>query len=186
MEAASNSQTMFNAPPSTDPLFPALMTCSACWSITEPTQKLETDMFRRRSPSRPGTVIWRQCSTPSLRRRRLSKPATPLACLLYDGAPRLTTLLFQRCSSRTEQVKTTNPQVKDETICMSEETGELSTTYCDVCILSIPPADLQNSRRCELCRGGDFDICRHCFARGARCLDGEHCLSERGDEVSRG
>ena len=52
-----------------------------------------------------------------------------------------------------------------------------SSRICDVSTLGIPK--LAGWYYCNICNGGDFDICVDCYALGTRCLDDEHDLGER-------
>ncbi|RYP23453.1 hypothetical protein DL767_008810 [Monosporascus sp. MG133] len=47
--------------------------------------------------------------------------------------------------------------------------------WCDACTLCIP-VDCAYYR-CQICDGGNFDICLDCFAIGVKCRDGSHALA---------
>jgi Ankyrin repeats (3 copies) len=48
---------------------------------------------------------------------------------------------------------------------------------CDVCLCWIPDTNVHY--HCEICRRGNFDVCRECFACGAICFDQSHKLMKR-------
>jgi ankyrin repeat protein len=53
---------------------------------------------------------------------------------------------------------------------------------CDVCTLSILEDDVYY--HCEVCNGGDFDICLECYKIGGRCLEVNPKLIQNGQAKS--
>ncbi|KAK2599135.1 hypothetical protein QQS21_005396 [Conoideocrella luteorostrata] len=48
--------------------------------------------------------------------------------------------------------------------------------YCDICTLSIDKVEVYY--RCNLCNGGDFDVCLKCYEIGGHCLGNDHGFVE--------
>ncbi|EXM13343.1 hypothetical protein FOTG_18201 [Fusarium oxysporum f. sp. vasinfectum 25433] len=76
--------------------------------------------------------------------------------------------------------------VEKRGIVVSKNSGEVieesfiphdgTSRWCDVCTLGIPE-DVA-FYHCEVCSGGDFDICPGCYKIGARCLGDDHELAQ--------
>jgi ankyrin repeat protein len=54
-----------------------------------------------------------------------------------------------------------------------------TSIFCDVCTLSIPEDVV--FYHCEVCNGGDFDICPGCYQIGGRCLGDGHELAQKNN-----
>ncbi|KAH7116582.1 hypothetical protein B0J13DRAFT_571237 [Dactylonectria estremocensis] len=65
----------------------------------------------------------------------------------------------------------------DELIEASPISKDQTFRWCDVCTLSIPEDEV--FYHCEVCNGGDFDICSECYKIGGRCLGDDHKLAQR-------
>lgn len=57
-----------------------------------------------------------------------------------------------------------------------------NTRGCDVCLIAMVTSQMY--LHCDVCLGGDCDMCFDCHSRGARCLGGsEHQMEERENPV---
>jgi ankyrin repeat protein len=55
--------------------------------------------------------------------------------------------------------------------------ADITSRWCDVCVLGILKEDVYY--HCSICNGGDFDICKECFAMKAHCLDESHTIIQK-------
>ena len=53
--------------------------------------------------------------------------------------------------------------------------NDKTSRWCNVCTLNIPKDEVYY--QCEVCNGGDFDICLECYKIGGRCLKDSHDLA---------
>jgi ankyrin repeat protein len=64
----------------------------------------------------------------------------------------------------------------DELIEEGPISNDGTSRWCDICTLSIPEDVV--FYHCEVCNGGDFDICSRCYKIGGRCLGDDHGLAQ--------
>ncbi|RYO97939.1 hypothetical protein DL765_010984 [Monosporascus sp. GIB2] len=83
-------------------------------------------------------------------------------------------------SADTERLLLGDVDKKGNSLCHSDISTEERLTantpasrYCDICTLGI---EERVSYQCEICNGGDFDICLGCYKLEGRCLDDVHAL----------
>jgi ankyrin repeat protein len=94
---------------------------------------------------------------------------TPLWWAKRTGHPEIVHILIEKCKENGIIVQEND--LPTATISVRSDNCERE---CDVCLLGISEEDTYYY--CEVCNGGDFDICRECFAIKAHCLDESHIL----------
>jgi hypothetical protein len=97
---------------------------------------------------------------------------TPLSFAAKKGYPDVVKFLLEKCKENDiviceEEINISTPPVADYQSCI----------LCDVCVSSIPDADIHY--HFKICNDGDFDICQECIASGYLCLDHSHKLVKR-------
>ncbi len=99
---------------------------------------------------------------------------TPLLFAAKKGYPDVVKLLLEKCRENDiliheGEIHISTPPVADD--------QSRTCCYCDICISSIPDADIHY--HCKICNDGNFDICQECIASGYLCLDHSHKLVKR-------
>lgn len=62
---------------------------------------------------------------------------------------------------------------------VGSRSADATSRWCDVCTLDIQKDD--DYYECQICNGGDFDVCLECYKSGGRCLEVDHeCVVKQG------
>ncbi|KAK4448990.1 ankyrin repeat-containing domain protein [Podospora aff. communis PSN243] len=97
---------------------------------------------------------------------------TPLWWAERQGEDEVRTLLLEH--SERHGLRNYEPETPTEPLVTGSD--DLVSHVCDVCTLDISRS--VGHYQCDVCDGGDFDICMGCYELGARCLDEGHALRQ--------